>query len=203
MFLGLKLPWQKKVPLVLIFSLGIFVILAAILNKVYSFSEPFGSAWTYWYVRESSTAMLVANLPFVWTCWRWVFGVSTIAGGSHRSICQNNATCTNIQAEPKISSQSLATEHDPGNNRGVKTISEEYGLRPSTDSSGMTLHELLHNDARSAEYPDDATQITHPWLFSRKGKENLLPLTEKAVVRGHLTTHTRALDTYSAEAEIK
>jgi hypothetical protein len=34
MFLRMHLPWQKKVPLVLIFSLGIFVILAAILNKV-------------------------------------------------------------------------------------------------------------------------------------------------------------------------
>ncbi|CAK1354120.1 unnamed protein product [Cercospora beticola] len=73
-FLKMKLPWRKKIPLVGIFSLGIFVILAAILNKVYSFSEPFGSMWTYWYVRESSTALLVANLPFVWGFWRKILG---------------------------------------------------------------------------------------------------------------------------------
>ncbi|KAM3415803.1 hypothetical protein BST61_g9312 [Cercospora zeina] len=73
-FLKMQLPWRKKIPLVGIFSLGIFVILAAILNKVYSFSEPFGSMWTYWYVRESSTALLVANLPFVWGIWRKLLG---------------------------------------------------------------------------------------------------------------------------------
>lgn len=64
-FLRMKLAWRKKIPLILLFSLGIFTILAAILNKVYSFSQPFGAAWTYWYTRESSTALLVANLPFV------------------------------------------------------------------------------------------------------------------------------------------
>jgi hypothetical protein len=45
-FLRMRLPWRKKIPLVGVFSLGIFVILASILNKVYSFTEPFGSMWT-------------------------------------------------------------------------------------------------------------------------------------------------------------
>jgi hypothetical protein len=43
-------------------------------NKIYSFSEPFGAEWTFWYVRESSTALLVANLPFLSTLWKSVFG---------------------------------------------------------------------------------------------------------------------------------
>ena len=63
-FLRMKLPLRKKIPLIGVFSLGIFTIVAAILNKVYSFSDPFGSLWTYWYTRESSTALIVANLPF-------------------------------------------------------------------------------------------------------------------------------------------
>ena len=33
MFVKLQLPWRKKIPLIAIFSLGFFVILAAILNK--------------------------------------------------------------------------------------------------------------------------------------------------------------------------
>ena len=57
MFLRLKLPWRKKIAVVGVFSLGIFTILAAILNKVYSFSEPFGAAWTYWYTREASNCV--------------------------------------------------------------------------------------------------------------------------------------------------
>jgi hypothetical protein len=84
MFLRLNLPWQKKYPLILVFSLGIFVILAAILNKVYSFTQPFGTLWTFWYVRESSTALLVANLPFVWNFWRRIGGFSSVIGGSKR-----------------------------------------------------------------------------------------------------------------------
>ena len=67
MFLRLKLPLRKKVPVVGVFGLGIFVILAAVLNKIYSFTDPFGDMWPYWYVREASTALLVANLPFIWT----------------------------------------------------------------------------------------------------------------------------------------
>ena len=91
MFIRSKLPKRKKVALVCVFGLGLFVILCAILNKYYSFTEPFGDYWTFWvriscssyrqpqfanvgqYVRESSTALLVANLPYIWTLLRRVF----------------------------------------------------------------------------------------------------------------------------------
>lgn len=85
MFIRSKLPPRKKIALVLVFGLGIFVILAAILNKYYSFTEPFGNMWTYWYVRESSTALLVANLPYMWTLLRRVLPFkameSTVSNG--------------------------------------------------------------------------------------------------------------------------
>ena len=51
-FLRMKLPWRKKWPLILLFSLGIFTIIAAILNKVYSFTDPFGALWTFWYLLQ-------------------------------------------------------------------------------------------------------------------------------------------------------
>lgn len=70
LFIRTQLPTKKKAALVGVFGLGFFVILCAILNKYYSFTQPFGSEWTYWYVRESSTALLVANLPFLWTLLR-------------------------------------------------------------------------------------------------------------------------------------
>ncbi|KAI9696921.1 MAG: hypothetical protein M1820_007996 [Bogoriella megaspora] len=75
MFIRSKLPLQRKLILCGIFGLGVFVILAALLNKYYSFREPFGSLWTFWYVRESSTAVLVANLPFLWTLLRRIFNL--------------------------------------------------------------------------------------------------------------------------------
>jgi hypothetical protein len=87
MFLRLSLRLSKKIPLVGIFSLGVFVIIAAILNKIYSFSDPFSDEWVYWYVRESSTALIVANLPFVWLFYRKIFRIrSSTASRRARQI---------------------------------------------------------------------------------------------------------------------
>ncbi|KAJ6437948.1 decarboxylase [Purpureocillium lavendulum] len=46
-FLQSRISLQKKVILCAVFALGGFTILSAILNKYYSFSEPYGSAWTF------------------------------------------------------------------------------------------------------------------------------------------------------------
>lgn len=77
-----RLPLHRKLVLSLIFGLGVFVILASILNKYYSFSNPFGTAWTYWYTRESSTSVLVANLPYTWTLLRRLFNLKSFDGRS-------------------------------------------------------------------------------------------------------------------------
>jgi len=70
MLIRSHLPLKRKLILCGIFGLGIFVILSAVLNKYYSFNNPYGTLWTFWYVRESSTVMIVANLPFTWTLLR-------------------------------------------------------------------------------------------------------------------------------------
>lgn len=75
LFLRSLLPLKRKLILCAIFSLGIFVILAAVLNKYYSFTMPYKSTWIFWYTRESSTAILVANLPFTWTLLRKIFNL--------------------------------------------------------------------------------------------------------------------------------
>ncbi|KAF2186331.1 hypothetical protein K469DRAFT_706991 [Zopfia rhizophila CBS 207.26] len=75
MFIRSLLPLKRKLILCCVFSLGVFVILAAILNKYYSFTKPYEPTWIFWYVRESSTAILVANLPFTWTLLRKVFNL--------------------------------------------------------------------------------------------------------------------------------
>ncbi|PQE06238.1 hypothetical protein CJF30_00005185 [Rutstroemia sp. NJR-2017a BBW] len=60
-----------------LFSLGLFVILSAILNKYESFNDPFSVTWTYWYIREASTAIYVANIPTCWPLARRVFGLTS------------------------------------------------------------------------------------------------------------------------------
>jgi hypothetical protein len=73
MLLRSLLPMKRKLILCGIFSLGLFVVIASIANSYYSFSNPYKATWIYWYVRESSTAIMVANLPFTWTVLREVF----------------------------------------------------------------------------------------------------------------------------------
>ncbi|KKY16758.1 putative family decarboxylase [Diplodia seriata] len=81
-FLAARLPLKRKIILCGVFGLGTFSILSAILNKFYSFTEPFGSAWVFWYVRESSTAILTANIPFTWTLLQRTFNIGSFAGSS-------------------------------------------------------------------------------------------------------------------------
>jgi hypothetical protein len=70
-----KLPRTKKLLLCILFSLGVFVIMCAVLNKYYSFAHPFAPTWMFWYIREASTAIYVANAPMCWTLVRRIFNV--------------------------------------------------------------------------------------------------------------------------------
>jgi hypothetical protein len=65
---------RKKVLLMCVMSLGIFVIIAAILNKYFNFAAPLTTTYQMWYIREASTAMYVANLMCWWPLLRKMFG---------------------------------------------------------------------------------------------------------------------------------
>ncbi|GAW13491.1 hypothetical protein ANO14919_028770 [Xylariales sp. No.14919] len=79
-FLQINIATRKKVVLCGVFALGLFTIGAAIANKYYSFTAPYGDRWPYWYIRESSTALIVSNIPFLWTTIRFAFRLTTSHG---------------------------------------------------------------------------------------------------------------------------
>jgi hypothetical protein len=60
------MPVRQKVVLSVIFSMGLFVITAAVLTKVYNLGDVFSPAYMLWYVREASVAVYVGNAPMVW-----------------------------------------------------------------------------------------------------------------------------------------
>jgi len=60
--IALPLNLHRKLILYSIFSLGIFVILVAVLNRYYNFSIPYSPIFLNWYVRELSTTVFVANI---------------------------------------------------------------------------------------------------------------------------------------------
>ncbi|KAE8418996.1 hypothetical protein BDV36DRAFT_282573 [Aspergillus pseudocaelatus] len=71
---GTQMPLRKKILLVSVLGLGVFVIIAAILNKYFNFHSPLTTIYQLWYIREASTAIYVANLMCWWPLLRKVFG---------------------------------------------------------------------------------------------------------------------------------
>lgn len=80
-----KVDLKKKIVLVGIFSLGLFVVLAAVLNKYYNFSNPTTTIYMLWYIRESSTAIYVANIPMLWPLFRRFLKAGSFGGSADPS----------------------------------------------------------------------------------------------------------------------
>lgn len=160
MFLRMKLPWKKKIPLIGIFSLGIFTILSAVLNKWYSFTQPFGAQWTYWYVRESSTALLVANLPFVWTFWRRITGHPRSIKGASRN--------DSLSPQDALSKNGNGAGSD--DNGKATSGPDGYEMKDSPVGRRMTFAEMLSDGTPSSIGDKEPSEITHPALFYTKNR---------------------------------
>lgn len=127
-----RLPWKRRVIVHAIFALGIFVIVAAVLNKYYSFSEPYGSMWTFWYIREASTAMIVANLPYTWTLIRKVFKVGSFDGESDSEVKYHSSRSARGRSKPK---RSLTHSHAPSVQGHIVTSKTSSGSGSRDDTS--------------------------------------------------------------------
>jgi hypothetical protein len=83
--INVKVPPMKRAMLVGIFSLGIFVILAAVLNKYYNFTGANTTVYMVWDIRETSTSIYVANIMCWWPLLRKMFGWSSFIRNSRYS----------------------------------------------------------------------------------------------------------------------
>jgi hypothetical protein len=120
LFLKAHLDFKKKVLLVFPFSLGLFTMLCAILSKRSSFVHPYSAEWVYWYCRESSTAMIVTNMPYSWALVRKVFKLRSFFGDSTAG---------------RSRSQGLSPREIYGSNTGVITLCSG----PATPSSQLEV----------------------------------------------------------------
>ncbi|KAJ5491071.1 hypothetical protein N7539_002638 [Penicillium diatomitis] len=86
MLMQVRVPTKQKLILLILFGMGIFVIVAAVLNKVYCLVPALISyVYMNWYFREATVAILVTNLPLVWSLLRDVFpALKSWTGGSKR-----------------------------------------------------------------------------------------------------------------------
>lgn len=79
-----QLKKHRKILLLGVMSLGLFTIIAAILNKYFNFASPLTTTYQIWYIREASTAIYVANLMCWWPLLRKIFGLTTFSYNSNR-----------------------------------------------------------------------------------------------------------------------
>jgi hypothetical protein len=131
------LPLKRKLVLCGIFSLGIFVIIASILNSYYSFKNPYRPTWTSWYVRESSTAILVANLPYTWTILRQFYDVGTFDESSPPPWTFHSSRTAQGRRTAQFHSQYAHTTN------GTRTHPSPPASKGSQGTHAMTLIDSL------------------------------------------------------------
>lgn len=86
----LRIPMQQKAVLLVVFGMGIFVVVAALLNKILTVG-PFVPGYNYlnWYFREASVSVYVIYLPALLALVRRVFP-SVNDWGYRTEICGDN-----------------------------------------------------------------------------------------------------------------
>ncbi|OAA43299.1 hypothetical protein NOR_04666 [Metarhizium rileyi] len=63
----LELAWQDKVPLLLTFSMAIYLILCAITSNVFILFYPANECYHFWRMRQAAGGIYISNLPYVWS----------------------------------------------------------------------------------------------------------------------------------------
>jgi hypothetical protein len=100
---------RRKIILVCIMSLGVFTIVAAILNKIFNFASPLTTTYQIWYIREASTAIYVANLICLWPLLRKLFGLKAFKS-SNKQYRQHGAQ--HNKESPGASQSALVTANN-------------------------------------------------------------------------------------------
>lgn len=136
-----RLPWKRKAVLCGVFSLGICVILAAILNRYYNFTAGYGSLiYLNWYAGEASTAVIVTNIPHCWPLLATVFRL-----GSFKSTPNNPSSQDRFQLSSNTTSRRrphLADEHGY-----IRSESEErIAITGASTGNSLEMKDLEHGE---------------------------------------------------------
>jgi hypothetical protein len=113
----LKMPVRQKVGLGIVFTLGGYVIVAAVLTKAFNLSDVYDPSYMLWYIREASVAVYVANLPILWPLLReWL----PCLRHSTRSPTLPLSTYKSFDNEPKRFSRSRFSWRKSGHGADAK-----------------------------------------------------------------------------------
>ncbi|EZF28578.1 UbiD family decarboxylase [Trichophyton interdigitale] len=120
LFMTLRLPHKQKMILLFVFGMGIFVVIAAVLTKVYCL-VPWLISYVYmnWYLREATVGILVTCLPMTWSLLRDFFPMlarwmsSTVSSASKGPASQAYHHSAYPHSQTQLHSQTPSQSHTP------------------------------------------------------------------------------------------
>jgi len=157
-----QLKRRRKIVLIGVMSLGLFTIIAAILNKYFNFASPLTTQYQIWYIREASTAIYVANLMCWWPLLRKLFGLKAFQYNSNRGqrpANQNNQnkdssgySSNTSQSRPSFS---FPRSWRPPCRRGIKGTNpgRHNARRSSTESINRSDNQFMNDMHRVEAIP--------------------------------------------------
>jgi hypothetical protein len=169
-----RLTFQQKLALVIVFGMGSFVIVAAIMRAIYCL-VPYLISYVYmnWYFREATVAVYVTTMPGIWVLLRDMFpklqklsSGHRSKGGSGNNYGNNYGKATGQKDYGQLSADNWRMQPKPtknrgdskdfdfdldtipitGTNKGVSTTEVELGHDGSSTSSARHAHGEIRRD---------------------------------------------------------
>lgn len=147
-FLTLRLPLAQKLSLLFVFGLGVFVIVAALLNKIFNLTDVYSTVYMLWYVREASTAVYVSNIPMIWPLLReWAPVLRHMTPG-HRVSREGEDGGLGESPDGTTDGEKSHFKTNPFRIKGVKSSSEgTTGTSTTTDEKPETMDPIKPSTA--------------------------------------------------------
>ncbi|KAF2711949.1 hypothetical protein K504DRAFT_521231 [Pleomassaria siparia CBS 279.74] len=153
---GARLPLKRKMGLIVVFLMGFFSIMSAIVNKVFALTHPYGNEWTTWYIRETYMAILCANLPLIYPLIRRAFNPRSTRNQSYRSPTTATTAFRNDGSASTRANESQEWINESGENlqiylttEFIVTSSIELGvMAPIKAGANITTTKNMNTDTR-------------------------------------------------------
>jgi hypothetical protein len=171
MIIKTRLPLRRKLVLSAVFSLGVFTVLVAILNRYFNFTIDNSYIFLTWYNGEICTAIMIANIPFCWTLLRKVFHLDSWGGSSARREIVGDSNMP-----PTVGEIRLGPGRDTlQRNGGATTLwTERNGSTDGfadQDKRGSSEHQLAILDAVEVDSRRTETASSHTGTREGFGKD--------------------------------
>jgi hypothetical protein len=168
-----KVPLQKKIGVIIIFAMGIFVIVAALLTKLYSLLPALlndSVYYVFWYMRETTVGVFVINLPALWPVLRKLFPLLTGRGSSAAGSRGNTSGMNN--SKPWLSSRkrtAIASDVKDDafemKSKGLDDEDSELG-RSGFNTSQEHIIEKGQRNGKGGNFNTSVLEINHDVTFS-------------------------------------